>query len=65
MNLTIHMSYHGKAMVSRPVADDISVGHVILHQSAPTTSNPHIESFAVHCEEFLATGANSPQEKSA
>jgi len=54
MNLTIHMSYDGKAMVSRPIADNISVGHVILHQPAPTASNPPVESFAAHCEVFFS-----------
>jgi hypothetical protein len=49
-----NMSYDGKAMLSRPVADDISVGHVILARPAPADSNTHIESFAAHCEEFFA-----------
>jgi hypothetical protein len=48
------MSYHGKAVVSRPIADDISVGHAILRQPVPTASNLHIESFAAHCEEFFS-----------
>jgi len=54
MNLTIHMSYDGKAQVSRPIADDISVGHVILRQPAPTASNPPVESLAAHCEVFFS-----------
>ncbi|MCZ6579512.1 MAG: hypothetical protein O6927_09260 [Gammaproteobacteria bacterium] len=55
MNLTIHMSYDGRAMVCRAYSTTrLSVGHVILHQPAPTASNPHVESFAAHCEVFFS-----------
>ncbi|MFA9420963.1 MAG: hypothetical protein ACERLB_12505, partial [Gammaproteobacteria bacterium] len=53
------MNYDGKAAASRPIADDISVGHVILRQPAPAASNSNVQSFVAHCEDFLATGANS------
>ena len=49
-----NMSYDGKAMVSRSIADDISVSHVILLRLAPADSNTHIKSFAAHCREFFA-----------
>jgi hypothetical protein len=49
-----NMSYDGKALVSRLIADDISVGHVILRQPAPTTTNSHVETFVAHCQEFFA-----------
>jgi hypothetical protein len=49
-----NMSYDGQAMGSRSIADDISVGHVILRRPAPEDSNTHIESFAAHCQEFFA-----------
>jgi hypothetical protein len=43
-----------QAVVSRPIADDISVGHVMLRQPAPTALNLHIQSFAAHCEDIFS-----------
>lgn len=44
-----NMSYNGKALVARPIADEITPLHVILRQPEQAAANPHVEVFAKHC----------------
>ena len=49
-----NMSYEDHALVTHPIADDIGTGRVILRQPGQQVQNPHIETFAHHCQQFFA-----------
>jgi hypothetical protein len=53
-----NMSYDGHALVTGPIADDISAGRVILHRPGQSDENPHIEGFAGHCRQFFTAWAH-------
>jgi uncharacterized Ntn-hydrolase superfamily protein len=50
-------------MISRPIADDISVRHVILGLPVQAVSNFHVESFATHCQEFFSDWSQQAGEQ--
>ena len=40
----------GKALLVRPIADDIGDGRVILRQPGTQGENPHVAAFSKHCQ---------------